>query len=393
MSELLQILLLITAGVYFVSTLLLFWGLYRLKPGGNRDEPSVSVIIPARDEAENIEACLASLLNQDYPPQRYEIIVVDDESRDQTYEIAKSALEKREGCNYKLIRLSSGNPRAMVETRGSTGIEIESGEVELSGKKRVLTYGIAASKGEILLFTDADCKIPSGWIRAVVSHFEPEMDLVAGFTFREHGDSLWEKLYSLESLATATISAGSIGWGYPVTGSASNLAYRRSLFEQLGGFKDISSKASGDDTLFLQKAYRVGQAKAKYMTSLGSFVTTDMPKSPAEVLTQRLRRFTTTLDFSPALLLLSALVFLFYLLLILSPIGLLYAPGFFQIALLCLGAKFIVDLLVLYKSTGIFRKRYLLKYLPLLELVYPPFFVYCSIASLLSPSEWKGRKS
>jgi len=376
MSELLQILLLMSGGVYFVSTLLLFWGLYRLKPGGNKDEPSVSVIIPARDEAQNIDRCLTSLLNQDYPPQRYEIIVVDDESRDQTYEIAKSALEKREGCNYKLIRLSSGNPRAMVETRGSTGIEIESVEVELSGKKRALTYGIAASKGEILLFTDADCNVPSGWISAVVSHFEPEMDLVAGFTFREHGDSLWEKLYSLESLATATISAGSIGWGYPVTGSASNLAYRRSLFEQLGGFKDMSSKASGDDTLFLQKANRVGRAKAKYMTSPDSFVTTDMPKSPAEVLTQRLRRFTTTLDFSPALLLLSALVFLFYLLLILSPIGLLYAPGFFQIALLCLGAKFIVDLLVLYKSTGIFRKRYLLKYLPILELVYPPFFVY-----------------
>jgi len=393
MSELLQILLLIAAGVYFVSTLLLFWGLYRLKPGGNRDEPSISVIIPARDEAENIEACLTSLLNQDYPRQRCEIIVVDDESRDQTYEIAKSALEKREGCNYKLIRLSSGNPEATVETRGSTGIEIESVEVELSGKKRALTYGIEASKGEILLFTDADCNVPSGWISAVVSHFEPEVELVAGFTFREHRDSLWEKLYSLESLATATISAGSIGWGYPVTGSASNLAYRRSLFEQLGGFKDMSSKASGDDTLFLQKANRVGRAKAKYMTSLGSFVTTDMPKSPAEVLTQRLRRFTTTLDFSPALLLLSALVFLFYLLLILSPIGLLYAPGFFQIALLCLGAKFIVDLLVLYKSTGIFRKRYLLKYLPILELVYPPFFVYCSIASLLSPSEWKGRKS
>jgi len=392
MSELLQILLLITAGVYFVSTLLLFWGLYRLRPGGNRDEPSVSVIIPARDEAENIESCLISLLNEDYPHQRYEIIVVDDESRDQTYEIARSALEKQEGCSYKLVRLTSGNPEATVETSSSAATEIRCGEARLSGKKRALTCGIAASKGEILLFTDADCKVPSGWIGAVVSHFEPEVDLAAGFTFREHGDSLWQKLYSLESLATATISAGSIGWGYPITGSASNLAYRRSLFEQLGGFKDVSSKASGDDTLFLQKAYRIGGVKGEYMTSPGSFVTTQMPKSPAEVLTQRLRRFTTTLDFSPALLLLSALVFLFYLLLILSPIGLLYAPGLFQIALLCLGAKFIVDLLALYKSTGIFRKRYLLKYLPILELVYPPFFVYCSIASLISPSEWKGRK-
>jgi cellulose synthase/poly-beta-1,6-N-acetylglucosamine synthase-like glycosyltransferase len=393
MSELLQILLLVAVGVYFVSTLLLFWGLYRLRPGKNREEPSVSVIIPARDEAKNIEACLASVLNQDYPHERYEVIVVDDESRDETYEIAKSALEKGEGCGYKLIRLTSGNPRGIIETHGSAGIEIESKEVELSGKKRALTYGIEASKGEILLFTDADCEVGSGWIRAVVSHFEPEVDLVLGFTFRKDGDSLWQKLYSLESLATATISGGSIGWSYPITGSASNLAYRRSLFDQLGGFKEISSKASGDDTLFLQKAYRLGRVRAKYMTSPDSFVTTQMPKSLAEVLTQRLRRLRTTLDFSPALLLLSALVFLFYLLLVLSPTGLLYAPGFFQIALLCLGAKFMVDLLALYKSTGIFRKRYLLKYLPILELVYPPFFVYCSIASLISPAEWKGRKS
>ena len=393
MSELPQIVLLVLAGVYFVSTLLLFRGLYRLKPGGNKDEPSVSVIIPARDEAQNIEVCLVSLLKQDYPHQRYEIIVVDDESRDGTYEIAKSALEKREGCGYKLVRLTSGNQEATVETNSSAAAEIRCGGARLSGKKRALTCGIAASKGEILLFTDADCRVPAKWIRDVVSHLEPEVGLLLGFTFREHGDSLWEKLYSLESLATATISAGSIGWGYPITGSASNLACRRSLFNQLSGFKDVSSKASGDDTLFLQKAYRVGRAKAKYMTSPDSFVTTQVPKSPAEVLTQRLRRFTTTLDFSPALLLLSALVFLFYLLLILSPIGLLYAPGFFQIALLCLGAKFIVDLLALYKSTGIFRKRYLLKYLPILELVYPPFFVYCSIASLVFPSEWKGRKS
>lgn len=280
MSELLQILLLMCGGVYFVSTLLLFWGLYRLKPGGNRDEPSVSVIIPARDEAGSIDRCLTSLLNQDYPRQRYEIIVVDDESRDQTYKIAKSALEKQEGCSYKLARLTSGNPEATVETNSSAATEIRCGEARLSGKKRALTYGIAASKGEILLFTDADCNVPSGWISAVVSHFEPEMDLVAGFTFREHGDSLWEKLYSLESLATATISAGSIGWGYPVTGSASNLAYRRSLFDQLGGFKDISSKASGDDTLFLQKAYRVGGVKGEYMTCPDSFATPKCPKAP-----------------------------------------------------------------------------------------------------------------
>lgn len=391
--ELLGFLLLISAGVYALATLLIFWGLHRLKPGERNGEPTVSVIVPARDEAENIERCLASLLGQDYPQEKYAIVVVDDDSSDDTYQRARSILEQQKGLNYKLIRLSRSNPQAVAETVGCASAEIKSGEMQLFGKKKALSCGIAASKGEVLLFTDADCKIPPGWVRAVVSHFEPEVGLVAGFTFREPGDSLWQKLYSLESLATATISAGSIGWGYPITGSASNLAYRRSLFDQIGGFKDIGSEASGDDTLFLQVAYRKRKAKARFMSSPGSFVTTNVPSGSVEALDQRRRRFATTLHFSPPLLLLSGLVFLFYLLLILSPIGIVFAPRFFQLGLLCLGMKFVVDLLALRKSTGIFQKRHLLKYLPFLELVYPPFFVYCAVAGLIFPTEWKGRKS
>jgi cellulose synthase/poly-beta-1,6-N-acetylglucosamine synthase-like glycosyltransferase len=391
--EVLGFLLLATAGVYIVSTLLIFAGLHRIQAADNKETPSLSVIVPARNEAENIETSLSSILKQDYPGEKYEVVVIDDESEDSTYKVAKSILDKADGPGYKLIRLSSSNPQVTVESRYGQEAEIKPVQMQLSGKKRALTCGIETSTAEILAFTDADCRVPPTWLRRIANCFDPSVDLVAGFTFREHGASPLQRLYSLESLATATIAAGSIGLGYPITASASNLAYRRSLFDQLGGYGDISSHASGDDTLFLQKARRRGGLKASYMTSPDSFVTTGAPGSIGEITSQRRRRFSITPGFSPPLLLLSGVVLLFYTLLILSPVGILLAPRFFLVGISCLVAKYLADLLALHKATGIFKKRYLLKYLPLLELVYPPFFVYSALTSLVSPAEWKGRTS
>jgi biofilm PGA synthesis N-glycosyltransferase PgaC len=390
-SEVLGFLLLASGGVYVVSTLLIFAGLHRIRSADNKDTPSLSVIVPARNEARHIETSLSSLLKQDYPPEKYEVIVIDDESQDNTYEVARSVLDKAEGVAYKLIRLSSGNPQVTVESRYGHELETKPVQLQLSGKKRALTYGVEASGGEILAFTDADCRVSSTWLRGIADCFGPSVDLVAGFTFREHGESLLQRLYSLESLATATIAAGSIGLGYPITASASNLAYRRSLFDELGGYGDISTHASGDDTLFVQRARRRGPVKATYMTSSDSFVTTGVPGSIGEMISQRQRRFSITPGFSPPLLLLSGVVLLFYALLILSAVGIFLAPRFFLIGISCLVAKYLADLLALSKATGIFKKRHLLKYLPLLELVYPPLFVYAALTSLVSPSEWKGR--
>ena len=137
--------------VYLLILLYLMIGMIRTKVELVDTEPFISIIVAAQNEGENIKNCLDSLLNLDYPYKKIEIIIVNDRSKDDTGMILDGYNKK---CNYlNIIEIKNENDR------------------KIDKKINALRTGINNSKGEILITTDADCIVPSHWIKRINSFF------------------------------------------------------------------------------------------------------------------------------------------------------------------------------------------------------------------------------
>jgi len=202
------------------------------RPGEKKEnKEAVSVIICARNEAENLKVFLPSVLEQEYDD--FEVIVVNDCSDDDTEEV----LDKfsREYSNLKVTRIHKESSLR-------------------HGKKMALFLGIKAAKNEILLLTDADCQpVSSKWISSFSSHFDDSCDFVLGYGgyLREKG--LLNKYIRYDTMFIAMQYAGMAMTGFPYMGVGRNLAYRKSLFIKNKGFGPSINLQSGDDDLFVNK--------------------------------------------------------------------------------------------------------------------------------------------
>lgn len=196
------------------------------------DYPPVSVIICARNEYENLQDYLAVILSQDYPC--YEVIVVDDSSDDET--------------DLLLERLSRQHAN-LYHTFVPRGARI------LSSKKLALTIGIKAAKHEHLLLTDADCRPESkNWIREMMQGFANEnTEVVVGFSHYFEKKGLLNHIISYDTLFSGLQYMGMARSGHPYMGVGRNLAYKRSTFFNIGGFKTLINNLAGDDDLFVNR--------------------------------------------------------------------------------------------------------------------------------------------
>jgi len=156
----------------------------------------------------------------------------------------------------------------------------------MSPKKNALNRGISIAKGEILLFTDADCVPQSNWITEMVRSFSSDVGLVGGYVATQ-GEKFAHLLSELDRLSLACVAAGTIGLGFPMTCSAGNLAYRKSVFVDVGGYSRIAKFVSGDDDLFLHLVRDLTNWNIAYCTTTN--VITQPPKSFKSFWNQRLR--------------------------------------------------------------------------------------------------------
>lgn len=258
--------------LYSFSFFLIFWGLYRCKAPTNTSQPKVSVILACRNEQEHILPLLEGLALQTYPQTQFEIIIADDASTDATVARACAFAQNHPQMEIKIISIQN---RAQV----------------VSAKKNALAQAIAVSRGELLLFTDADCRPLSGWMRGLVQHFSPETGMVIGFSPYELPAlrGLGRRLMALESLSLAALAAGTCGWGRPATCTGRNLSYRRSLYDQVGGYRDIEKYVSGDDDLFLKLLLQRTTFRVRYALSAEAIAPTFFSDGWQHFVQQRLR--------------------------------------------------------------------------------------------------------
>ena len=191
------------------------------------ETPGVSVILCAHNESENLSHYLQALLTQDYPT--YEVIVVDDGSEDNTREVVE--------------RYSTQDPRLHMTF-------IPAGARVGSTKKLALTLGAKAAQYEWLLLTDADCRPESNrWISTMME--QATKDIVLGFSPYFYDKGHVNRLVRFDTLFNGLHYLGAALCGHPYMGVGRNLAYRKSLFFESGGFTHLMTNRAGDDDLFV----------------------------------------------------------------------------------------------------------------------------------------------
>ncbi len=203
--------------------------LYRHPAEEETEKKPVSVIICARNEAENLRKFLPSILKQDYP--EYEVIVVNDCSEDNTYDVLGSFLP-----DHPHLKISTINKDPRFT----------------HNKKFAQFIGIKAASNDILLFTDSDCEAVSPrWIEMMASRFRDDIQIVLGYGGYMKGKGLLNKYIRYDTFMIALQYLGMAVRKIPYMGVGRNLAYRRSLFFEKKGFEGHTHIISGDDDLFV----------------------------------------------------------------------------------------------------------------------------------------------
>jgi cellulose synthase/poly-beta-1,6-N-acetylglucosamine synthase-like glycosyltransferase len=368
----------IIAGLTFAYVISMFGfrrGLRRLRRNKTRDFtewPSLSVIVPARNEERVVERTLRSLFRQDYPGF-WEIIVVDDRSTDETPRILRdlSAEESR----LKFLTVTRPFPA--------------------SPKKHALALGITEAKGEIIVTTDADCTYHPQWLRTMVSHMRDDVGVVAGLTvFDLPGERApsWQKIQWLDFVAQQFLAAGAAGAGIPSSCNGSNLAYRRKVYDEISGFGAAGAVVSGDDVLFAQRVAKRTTWRVVYATSDASIVSSLPARTLADMFQQRLRWASKGHAYRRSMSVFLFGLYAYYLLWICAPVIAFHSlPLALALTVVAL-VKLMADFLTLRTGCAVFGQqslaRYFLPFIVLHTLLTPVF----GIAGLLIPYRWKGKQ-
>lgn len=259
-------------------------------PGSGRAWPSVSVIIPAHNEAVRLPSTLASLAAVEYQGQ-WELVLVDDRSSDATPELMRLAAQ--------------ADPRVKIVT-------IDAASKRLAPKVNAVRQGILASSGAVIVTSDADCSYRPGWLTALVSAFEPGVAMVSGYV--ETGLSRarpgskvpwWAWIEAADWFSLMLVSRSMLRFGKAYASSANNQAYLRSAFEQAGGFGAGARAPSGDEDLLAQRLGALPDHRVAFADESAARVTTSTAGSFASFLKQRSRwvsRYRHMVHYRPAFL-------------------------------------------------------------------------------------------
>ncbi|MBN2089569.1 glycosyltransferase [candidate division KSB1 bacterium] len=357
------------AGIYLLFIKWLSSGLGKLRVGQNHDIKTVTIIVAARNEEKNLVDCLEALEKQNYPLHLIQYVLVNDRSSDATGKILSHFCEQ--------------HPNAIK-------IEIIDNIENRSPKKNALARGIEKAAGEILLFCDADCVPPPGWITEMVRYFESDVGLVAGFSpLNTCNNEFWPKIIELDSLVNGAVAAASFGNQIGITCTGRNLAYTRDAYQKTGGFEGLFQSLSGDDDLFLFKLQQETQKEIRYSITPESIVPAKTVSNLRGFLKQK-RRHISAGKFFPVRIKTGYLIYhlinsIFYFNFCLV----LLEPQFFINASGLLLTKFVFDYFYIKKFTRIMNYQAPLNYFLGWEIYYFLLNLLIGPAAFIGKIRWK----
>lgn len=340
---------------------------------------SITVIIPARNEEDNIATCIRSILNNDYPKELLEIILIDDFSEDKTAAIATDLLQNTNGGVLQLKNYLSKDERLN------------------SYKKKALEIAIGQAKGEWIITTDADCTVPVNWLKQMVQPMQDEKVkfIAAPVSFTpalSHANGLYY-FQSLDFMTMQGITAASVAMNLGNMCNGANLAFSKKVFDEVGGYQGIDHIASGDDMLLMHKIQLRHPSGIFYLKSAEAIVHTPAQPDWNSFLNQRIRWSSKADKYDDKkLTIILAFVYFFNV----SFIPLLIA-GFFHYfywlwMLGMLFAKVFVELLFLVPVARFYGKTKELWYFPLFQPMHIAYIIMAGFLGKFGTYQWKGRK-
>ena len=361
-------LLKIVLACYIALRTVLTYGLLRRHPRSTA-QPFVSVVVAARNEAAALPALLECLFRQTYAD--YEVILVDDRSSDATPRILREYEAHDE--RLRVVRVNS----------------VPAGRTP---KMHALSQGVAAARGSLLLFTDADCFVPEGWIAGMVAGFNGNVGVVTGYVGLRAPNNTWlEHVQAVDYFAMMATTAGATKLGQPIGGAGANIAYRRAAYDLAGGFDDMPDGAVADDMLLLQRVVDRTPWRAAFCDDPQTFIVTDAEPTLTQLLSQRVRWMAggqEVLHNNPALLIISSLIGTFNGILLSFPL-LLHRSDLRRALLYAVVGRAIADGVHLGVAALLFGRLALLRYLPLWMIVQIPYTVLLPLYSLSRKWSWK----
>jgi len=363
--------------IIVVLTIIYSIGIYYLKKGlkkkyrrSSTSLPSVSIIVSMHNEEKNAAKCLDKLVTQEYPEKKKEIIIINDRSTDRTELIVNDYVEK-----YSFIQL----------------ITIEKIHDDFAPKKYAINQAIQSAKGEIIILTDADGRPTPQWVHKIVSCFTESIGMVIGYAPYKTElipPPFWTRLLSLEYLSHAAVAAASCGIGYPLTCVGTNMAYRKSVYDQLEGFGNFKKLHTGDDDLFLQRVRDETEWKISYVFGQESHVYNASPDRWQNFFHQRLRYASKGFKYPLRVTLILILFYLLNLFLLITPLTFISGSHYLLPFLAAIFLKAVSDYGFIKTAASLFEDKRYLGLFPVAFILHIPYVAFFGLIAQLTGFRW-----
>lgn len=367
MIYLVSIILIITV-LYCCSILWVSVGFYREQKNEKqqKNDVAISVIIPVRNEEKRILNCLKSLNNQDYNKSKYELIIVNDHSSDESVNVIKAYLDSVT-FSCEIYNLS-----------------------DKTSKKEALKLGVKKANYSIIATTDADCELPKNWLGNIANNIS-KTDMLLGPVMFKKAKGFLNKFQLLDMMAMQGIEFGTLYFGFPTLNNAANLAYQKEALTQVKGF-DEHKTPSGDD-VFLLERFIQNNKKVKGFLNKKHIVETESEKGLINFLNQRLRWASKTKFYKNKMLIYFSTIILFQnTIMLFIYLALPFVENYLNILVILLSSKWLIDFILLFLVASFFEKRSVLFYFIPVQLIYPMYLLVVWLASLTTSYSWKERK-
>ena len=344
-------------------------------PSKNTSVTKFSVIIPARNEALNIEQCLLTVLNQQYPVELFEVIVVDDFSTDDTSAVVQRL--QQQYPNLQLLQLSQ-----MVYEKQLN-----------SYKKKAIELAIKRATGDWIVTTDADCFVTNQWLFNYDNFIQlnKPVFIAAPVKFINSG-SFVSIFQCLDFMSLQGITAASVLQGIHSMCNGANLAYSKIVFNEVDGFKGIDNIASGDDMLLMHKVYLKYPDRVQYLHAPSSVVQTLPMATWKDFLNQRIRWASKADKFKDKrIFAVLAFIYFFNLSFFSLPFLAIWHIETWWYLPVMLAAKTIIELRFMLPVAKFFKAEKMLWWFPIMQPVHIIYTVTAGWLGKFGNYSWKGR--
>lgn len=321
----------------------------------------LSIVIAAKNEERNLPDLFSSLKTLDYEHNKFEVIFIDDNSSDNTYNIA---VELGKGIHdFKIIKCT---------------------EKPFAGKKGALAVGIQSAKFPFILTTDADCTPENGWLKTYSNYFDKDFDFLFGIAPFHQKKNLINKISCFENLRNSILYFSSAKANFSYSASARNFGFRKEAYLKIGGYTNTTETLSGDDDLLLREAIKY-KMKIRCVIEQGSWVFSATKNTLREYLQQKARHAQTSFHYLLSRQIVLGLWHLLNLIMMLSPVLFFIDAGFILLFI----TKILIDLIMIKLIQTKFGYSFQLPEVISLQIFYEFFLILNFLNASAKKVEWK----